>query len=233
MTRPLIALTSQFDLKKDRSFVYADYYRSIQRAGGVSYVLPMLIEEADVSRALEPAAGILFVGSDDIHPICYDQQEIHEKTDIEAPGKTRTDFAALKTALTRGLPIFAVCGGMQLLNVFFGGSLHQHIPDIAGAIVHRSGDPQNPAFHAIRVGDEQLSELIRGRRTEVNSYHHQCIDRLADELRVAAVAPDDIVEAVRIRDYRFGLGVQWHPEKISRRPEQAALFSAFIDATRE
>ena len=127
------------------------------------------------------------------------------------------EVALLQGALERDLPVLAICRGMQMLNVALGGTLAQHIEG------HRC--PGQANAHGLTIAAGSRLEGILG--TEVNSRHHQCVERLGDGLVVVARAPDDVVEAVEFPGKRFVVGVQWHPEDGA---EDWKLFAAFREA---
>ena len=142
------------------------------------------------------------------------------------------ELALTRAADARGLPILAICRGMQLLNVARGGSLHQHLPDlVTGEIDHRQTVPGARPTHAVQLdAHSHVARLLGIDHAEVNSFHHQAVDRLGGELVVAGRAPDGTVEAIEATDREFVLGVQWHAESLTARAEQAALFQAFVGA---
>ncbi len=161
--------------------------------------------------------GLLLTGGADITPELYGAPT-HPLSKLE-PDRDTFELGLLRAALDRGMPVLGVCRGLQLLNVAFGGTLHQHLPDRSTELVHsseyrdgrrHSGDMWVPAFHEITVTDQELSELTGG-TVHTNSYHHQGVARLGEGLAVAARAADGLVEAVVGMD-RQVLGVQWHPE---------------------
>jgi putative glutamine amidotransferase len=142
------------------------------------------------------------------------------------------ELALLAGAAERDLPVLAICRGMQALNVSRGGTLHQHLPDLT-ALEHDQGHASFKPAHAVSVAaGSLLHRLTRATALDVNSHHHQAIDRLGAGLRVCAVAADATVEAVWDPSARFCLGVQWHPEVLTHRSEHALLFTAFLDAAR-
>jgi putative glutamine amidotransferase len=130
------------------------------------------------------------------------------------------------------MPILAICRGMQVLNVARGGTLHQHLPEIVGVTVtHRqNGTPGSPT-HAVAVDpDSRLAAIVGHRHVHVNSFHHQAVDTLGERLTITARAEDGTVEGVEAVDRSFVVGVQWHAECLVDLDEQAALFSALVDA---
>ena len=138
------------------------------------------------------------------------------------------------------MPILAICRGTQALNIIRGGILHQHIPELSDEIAHRQTVPGDQPSHAVWVDpDSRLAEVLGNSELEVadiadvNSFHHQAIDRLGDGLRISARAPDGTIEAIEDPDRRFVIGVQWHAETLVHRPYEAALFRCFVEACRD
>ncbi|GAA4217219.1 gamma-glutamyl-gamma-aminobutyrate hydrolase family protein [Actinocatenispora rupis] len=166
---------------------------------------------------LDLVDGLLLTGGADIDPTRYDEPA-HPLAKLE-PVRDAFEFGLVRAALDRGLPILGICRGMQLLNVALGGTLHQHLPERSGELVHSSefrdgrrhpDDMWVPAEHVVTVTDPELVELA-GDTLTTNSYHHQGVARLGEGLRVAARADDGLVEAIVGVDLPV-LGVQWHPE---------------------
>ena len=149
---------------------------------------------------------------------------------LPAHGYVDDTDALLAGARERDLPVLGICHGMQALNVARGGSLRQHLPDVT-ALAHRQDhDPFVPA-HSVTVGAQSLLHRLTGAPAlPVNSFHHQAADRVGAGLEVCAEAPDGTIEALWDPSARFLLGVQWHPELLTHRPEQAGLFTALIAA---
>ncbi len=170
--------------------------------------------------------GLVLVGGTDVDPRLYGQ-EAQPETEPPDTERDRLEFRLLDEAIRAGLPVLAICRGIQLLNVFLGGTLIQHLDSAR----HRK-KPANrwePAHSIDVVPGTLLDEIAAAREWQVNSRHHQAIDRLGRGLRVAARDPEDkIIEAVDLPDRRFVLGVQWHPEdQVSHNSEQRRLFDAF------
>jgi putative glutamine amidotransferase len=135
------------------------------------------------------------------------------------------------------MPILAICRGTQALNIVRGGALYQHLPDLSDELAHRQTNPGTEPSHPVVVdADSQLWEAFGGGEievTDVNSFHHQAIDRLGQGLRVSARAPDGTIEAVEDPSRRFLIGVQWHAETLVHRAAEAELFRRFVDACRD
>ncbi|MCW3066328.1 MAG: peptidase [Solirubrobacterales bacterium] len=207
------------------------YLRAIDRVGGVPVVLPPL-GPAAVEAIVERVDGVCLSGGPDIDPAAYRGAD-HPALGPTEPALDAFELALARAADERGLPILAICRGLQLLNVARGGTLHQHLPEAAGdRIVHRQADPVDRPTHWVRVHSSgRLAAILARQRTKVNSFHHQAAADLGHGLTPVAWAPDGTIEALEGVGERFVLAVQWHAEGLVDRPEQRALFSAFVDAS--
>jgi putative glutamine amidotransferase len=206
------------------------YPRSVERAGALPVVIPP-VDVTHVESLLERLDGLMLSGGPDIHPSAYGA-EAHP-----ALGPTERDLDTFEVALVRaadarGMPILGVCRGLQMLNVARGGTLVQDIPDaISTDIQHRQELPGRIPTHAIVIEPGSRLEGVMGReRHEVNSFHHQAIDRLGRHLRAVAWAPDGVIEGIEAPDRDFLVGVQWHAESLAEREDQTGLLTAFVAA---
>ena len=218
----------------------ADKYPSaiIEATGCLPLTIPAIGSKIDVVAVLDKLDGLLLTGSpSNVHPSEYG----HEPLDAEILHDLERDATTLpliREAVRRDLPIFAICRGIQELNVALGGTLYQRLRDMPDRISHRppkdSPDgPYGPAHSVTVMPGGLLSALVQSEEIMVNSLHGQGIAQLAPGLLVEAVAPDGQIEAVRLPRARFVLGVQWHPEyKVMENPVSAALFAAFGEACR-
>lgn len=181
------------------------------------------VRTVDNPETLDDLSGLVLTGGTDLNPALYGQARLPE-TDQPDEERDERETRLLRDALVRDLPVLAICRGMQLLNVFCGGTLTQHIED------HRSPGVSNA--HAVWIAPESLLASVLGPGVyEVNSRHHQAIELLAPSLNVTARAADGTVEAVELLDRRFMLAVQWHPEDRVAGSDRK-LFEAFADALR-
>jgi putative glutamine amidotransferase len=206
------------------------YLAALEAAGAIPLVTPPLAPELALSL-VDRVDGICLSGGPDLDPRAYGGDP-HPATGPVESDLDDFELALTRAADARGLPILAICRGMQLLNVARGGSLHQHLPDlVSGEINHRQTAPGAQPTHPVALnGDSHVARVLRIDRAEVNSFHHQAVDRLGAGLVVTGRAPDGTVEAIEATDRDFVLGVQWHAESLTARAEQAALFRAFVDA---
>jgi len=211
------------------------YLNAIQAAGGLPVVIPPLEPDA-IEGLLDRVDGICLSGGPDLDPALY-AAEPHPQLGPIEPALDRIELAVAACADARQMPILAICRGTQALNVIRGGALHQHLPDLSTELAHRQTNPSTEPSHPVAVDpDTLLADVFAGAEvdvTDVNSFHHQAIDRLGEGLRVSARAPDGTVEAIEDPGRRFLIGVQWHAETLLHREAEAALFRRFVDACRD
>ena len=213
-----------------------DYRQAVLHVGGTPTILegPMAAEQA-----LSGIDGLLLTGGADVAPARYGEAA-HPTIREAEPGRDDFEIALVTSARARQLPIFAICRGIQVLNVACGGTLVQDIPSqITGALTHYLPVPPNQSFslaHEVWLErDSLLSKLMRERLAEadtceVNSRHHQAVKNVAKGFIVSATAPDGVIEAIEDPSVRFCVGVQWHPENFFRTGEFRPLFEEFLEA---
>jgi putative glutamine amidotransferase len=203
-------------------------------AGAVPVMLPPLGEPE--LAALDRLDGLLVPGSpSNVHPSLYGGGAT-ATPDFHDPARDATALPLIRAALARGMPVLAICRGIQELNVALGGTLHQQVQDLPGRMDHRGGSGP----HEVRYAPKHevaltggLATLIGARSIRVNSLHEQAIDRPAEGLVVEARAPDGVIEGVRVTGAGFAYGVQWHPEwGFADNQDSLAIFRAFGEACR-
>ncbi len=209
------------------------YLRAIEAAGGLPVVVPPL-DPGCVEALLSRVGGVCLSGGPDLDPKSYGER----RHPLTGPSESELDVFELELARVadaRGLPILAICRGMQVLNVARGGTLHQHLPDVVGGgITHRQQVPGRHTTHWVTLEpSSRVCQIVDRRRMKVNSFHHQAIATLGGGLSVSGWASDGTVESVEATDRGFLLGVQWHAECLVDRASQSALFREFVGAARE
>jgi gamma-glutamyl-gamma-aminobutyrate hydrolase PuuD len=203
------------------------YSAEVAAAGGVPVLLPPASpDEAAAECALDAVAGLVLPGGADVDPARYgaapDPQTGAPRTDRDA-----WELLLLRAALARGVPVLAICRGMQVLNVALSGTLVQHLPDLVGSDDH-CPTPGVHGRHEVRLEpDSRVGELL-GPSATVATYHHQAVAELGSGLAATGWAEDGVVEAVELED-GWVVGVQWHPEVY----DGARLFSGFLAACRD
>ncbi len=217
------------------------YIRATDRlVDGVPVLIPANGDMADVATLLSRLDGIILTGSrSNVQPALYDGPPHAEGTPEDAKRDAVT-LPLIRAAVAAGVPVLAICRGMQELNVALGGTLHQRLQDLPDRIDHSTPMHPNPKVrtgksHSVRIVPGSWLHRIAGATDiPVNSLHNQGMDRLAPNLVAEGVAPDGTVEAVRGLAPGFVIGVQWHPEydwetdAVSRR-----IFEAFGEAVRQ
>jgi putative glutamine amidotransferase len=207
------------------------YVEAIQRAGGLALMVPPdpRLEE-DPDQVLDLIDGLILAGGNDIDPHFYGADP-HPETNNTVPMRDRTELALARRAVERDLPVLGICRGMQLLNVAFGGTLLQHLPDEVGHGAHRLNPGSfDGTEHDVRLAPGSVAALAAGEEVHTtNSHHHQGIDRLGDGLVVTGSSTlDDLPEAIEAPGKQFVLGVQWHPEA----DERSRVVGTLVDAAR-
>jgi len=223
MNKPIIGITT--DIKNGNFEIEEKYAHAIANAGGIPLLIPSMPHNTSlIKETVERIDGLLLPGSRDMDPKYYNQAP-HPKLRPMSLERTEMEFAVLEDSLKRELPVIGICGGMQLLNVAFGGTLYQDIyaflPD---AMPHEKG-----ALHDISIDtDSKLFEIMGMDNLSVKSYHHQAVDKVGNGLRKSAETTDNIVEAVESTTGKYILGIQWHPE-LEDGKSSAKIFRSFIE----
>jgi putative glutamine amidotransferase len=214
-----------------------DDYREALRVAGIA--AHELVYEQDAPEAVVTRhGGVMLLGGSDVDPAWYGE-DLHPTTEVVAAPRDAYEIALVQAAVARDLPVFAICRGIQLMNVALGGSLIQDIPTqvIQPLEHHPEGDPAMIGHYVEVVPASTLAELVadeieRDGYCAVNSRHHQALNRIATGLKVSARSVDGVVEAVERPVSRFCVGVQWHPESFWRSGRFQGLFRGFLDAAR-
>ena len=220
--KPIIGVTPDFNAgdrkewggREPTYFLRGRYIRAIEELGGIPLVLPLHPDRATRRRLLQQLDGLLLTGSGpDLSPSLYGERQRYP-FGIVSERRTSFELDIVHLARQADVPLLAICGGMQAMNVAFGGSLFQDISSqISTALQHRQRTPATNLSHTVTViPDSLLRRIVRSRSMRVNSSHHQSVKVVAPSLIASALAEDGIVEAVESPANRFFLGIQWHPE---------------------
>lgn len=242
---PRIGITGSVALVRKlgtrRTFLNEPYVVAVREAGGLPLVITPAHEGESLRELCELLDGLLLTGGEDVEPARYGEPVRHPSVE-SVPERDALEFGLLDRALADGLPVFAICRGIQVLNVALGGSLHQNLPTERGTEVRHDQSKAEPPVprvqpsHAVTVlPGSFLADLVGEGELPVNSMHHQGIKGLAPRLFPVAYAADGVIEAVEANDpapSTFLVGVQWHPEELALGGDQASrrLFEAFVTA---
>jgi putative glutamine amidotransferase len=243
--RPLIAVTTTMwpggTHNLPRVQLNAAYISAVEAPGGTALPLTPAHGPESIRRILDVCHGLLLTGGEDVEPSRYGQSPIPEVGEVN-PERDEMEIAAVHEAVRRGMPILAICRGIQVLNVALGGTLYQDIPSQRGGdVLHEQEAPVNARWHAGRVHPGSGLERIFGAVDLcINSFHHQAVRDVAPSLEATVWAEDGIVEGVEGREHPWMYGVQWHPERGEahgptgdERDPDRRLFWAFVQACHE
>ncbi|MEV5503322.1 gamma-glutamyl-gamma-aminobutyrate hydrolase family protein [Nonomuraea fuscirosea] len=228
MSRPLIGITAYFEAARWGDWVREavvsppSYAKAVIRAGGAPVVLPPLGPHAvdDYVRGLR---GIVLAGGVELGADTYNGEQDEHVAEPQSH-RDRFELAVARAAVQADVPILAISRGMHVLNVAQGGTLIPWLPEVLDSDRHAVPG----AVHTIQVSVTSKLGKAVGDRVEVSVPHHQSVRRLGTGLLAVAWAEDQIVEGVELQGHRFGVGVQWHPE----RGDDNRLFDAFMEAAR-
>lgn len=221
--KPVIAMPKMGNDPR-RIYMKSKYIFSLWRSGAKVRWIPLDNVEQEIPTLLE-CDGLLMPGGVDIEPARYGQKTDEKCGKIDLP-RDAMEWWILDTFLPTGKPVLGICRGIQILNVFQGGTLHQHIDG------HSDFKSRSLGCHKVSlVPGSRLDGILQKQEITVNSLHHQVVDALGKDLVVCAASKDGYIEAVEHSAHPFCLGVQWHPEHMSRRdPLQMRIFHAFVEA---
>jgi putative glutamine amidotransferase len=206
------------------------YMQAVERAGGLPVVLPPLGHDT-IAPLLDRLCGICLSGGPDLDPRGYGTDERNPNLGSTEPELDAYELALAQLADARKMPVLGICRGVQALNVARGGTLHQHVADFTdGSVDHRQTARGRIPTHTVHIDpDSRLARVMGVTEAEVNSFHHQAVDRLGANLRAVAWAPDGLVEGIETTGPELFLGVQWHVESLVERPEHLALFCELVE----
>ncbi|MFE3752709.1 gamma-glutamyl-gamma-aminobutyrate hydrolase family protein [Nocardia tengchongensis] len=226
--RPIIGLPTYSERTRfghwdvDAAVLARTYVDLTERAGGIPVLLPPI--GAARPELVERLDGLVLTGGADLDPARYGAPA-HAATRGLRPDRDESEFGLFALAREAGLPVLAICRGLQLVNVALGGTLVQHIPDVVGHTDHSRTPGVFTVTTVTTVPGSQVA-AIAGPEVKAHCHHHQAIDILAPELTASAHAPDGIIEAAESREGPFLLGVQWHPEENAT---ESRLMRALVD----
>jgi putative glutamine amidotransferase len=230
MGRPFIGVLPLYDDDKESYWMLPGYMKGIEDAGGIPFMLPLTTNAEAIAQIADRFDGFLFTGGHDIHPKMYgeDVEEVCGDICVE---RDVMENALFKLAVKLDKPALGICRGLQLFNVSLGGTLYQDLPTyFKSEVVHKQNPPYTEPVHKVYVEKETpLYSMVGAEVLHVNSYHHQGIKTLSDQLVPAARAEDGLVEAVIMPDKTFIAAVQWHPEfNYKKDVHNYRLFEAFV-----
>jgi putative glutamine amidotransferase len=230
MTKPpIIGITTYHRGPAGEFCLFGTYTDAVQKAGGVPVLLPP--NQVNPGRIFDVIDGLILAGGGDINPELYGDLSHPMVYSVNAE-RDQFELSLAKLAFTGKIPILGICRGMQMLNIASGGDLVIHVPDVYGTdIMHRIDEPTSPIEHDIKIeANSRLAKITQTTKISVVSWHHQAVGNVPSDWRIAAFAPDGLVEAIEYKSHPWILGVQWHPEMSPKDAINARIFQAFVEA---
>lgn len=242
MNKPIIGISTSVLVDEgggfpgyERIYVNKDYVSSVISAGAVPLMIPMEDSEENLRQTLELVDGMIFSGGHDIAPIRYGE-EPHQKLQEICPERDDFDFLLYRLAKEHSLPILGICRGFQLMNVSEGGKLYQDLSlKNTESLKHSQGHGPSVPTHTVKVEPGSKFYKILGKEEiRVNSFHHQAVKSTSENVAISGKALDNVIEAIELKNYPFGLGVQFHPEMLQAKEEDMKkIFAALVSAAKE
>ena len=242
MNKPIIGISTSVLVDEgggfpgyERIYVNKDYVSSVISAGAVPLMIPMDATEENLRQTLELVDGMIFSGGHDIAPIRYGE-EPHQKLQEICPERDDFDFLLYRLAKEHSLPILGICRGFQLMNVSEGGKLYQDLSlKNTESLKHSQGHGPSVPTHTVKVeSGSKFYKILGKEEIRVNSFHHQAVKSTSENVAISGKALDNVVEAIELKNYPFGLGVQFHPEMLQAKEEDMKkIFAALVSAAKE
>jgi putative glutamine amidotransferase len=239
MKTPVIGITTRTyfipqgdgEPQSEANVAACTYVRAVADAGGDPILIPLVADGHYLGRVLDLCDGAILTGGWDIDPGLYGQEPHRTLRRVDSR-KDDTERLLAGMLLERTMPVLAICRGAEMLNIAAGGTLHQDVSLAAAEpLKHFQRAAGLTATHSIRIEpSSRLAAIVGAAELRVNSYHHQCIDRLAARFVPSAHAPDGILEAFEDPAHAFMIGIQCHPEDLAGERPFRHLFQALIAA---
>lgn len=239
MNSPLIGITT-FNEESYKGYptlvLHRAYINAIIKANGIPVLIPSGLSNDSLGVLLQKLNGILFSGGGDISVDYYGGQD-HPLNSYIDKERDRLEMYLMNVVIEQNKPFLGICRGLQVLNVFMGGTLFSHISSEKHDPIKHDyypDYPRNLLAHKIEImAGSKGSEIFGSTDIDVNSLHHQGVNKLADGLKAIGFAPDGLIEALELPGHKFGLAVQWHPECLTDQSGMRQLFNSFIIAARD
>lgn len=218
--------------KIDKVSVNNDYVEAVEKVKGIPIMLPVVSSDLSLNSFIDICDGFIFTGGTDINPIYYRENPYPKLRTVNSK-LDEFQLKLMKKVLKSKKPFLAICRGVQILNVVCGGTLYQDMEQITSSTIqHQQFGERYNVIHKVNFNKNTILHSLYGDETYVNSFHHQAINKLGNNLIISGRSPDSIIESIEVKGYNFGVGVQWHPEMmLTHSDSMKPLFKALIDAS--
>lgn len=239
MKKPIIGITSAHEKEEGlrnyhRTTVSIDYSKAVIASGGIPVILPVTDNEDIIKSQIELLDGLLLSGGCDVNPLLYGE-DFKEKNGVISPERDTHELLLLKHFTKTKKPILGICRGLQILNIYFNGSLYQDLSYYNSTQLKHRQDlyPELEVHKVLLKENSHLSNLF-GTSIMTNSFHHQSIKNLGEGFQVVGETSDGIIEAIEYKSDCFYMGIQWHPEMMIARGNKnmEKIFDLFIEKTK-
>lgn len=234
--KPVIGLIPLYDDKKDSYWMLPGYMKALEMCGALPLMLPLTEDRDCLTQAFAMCDGLLLTGGHDVDPHIYGMEPTGQ-CGILCENRDAMESILFELALEVDKPVLGICRGIQFMNAYLGGDLYQdletELPDGAKkAEKHHMTPPYDRTVHTVTVKEgSRLADIIGAGEHGVNSYHHQAVRTPAESVEIMAVSEDGLAEALMVKEKRFMLGVQWHPEFSYRTDlDSRKILQAFVRA---
>ncbi|MCD8035924.1 MAG: gamma-glutamyl-gamma-aminobutyrate hydrolase family protein [Clostridiales bacterium] len=230
-SKPMIGVMPLYDETKESIWMLPGYMDGIYEAGGIPVILPFGINAEDLAKIDETIDGYLFTGGHDINPKLYSEE--NRSCGVTLENRDSLEKLVFEKAYAEDKPILGICRGLQIINVFLGGTLYQDLPTERPTNIHHvMTKPYDGTAHYVDiVKGSKLHDLLGRDTLGVNSLHHQAVKELAPKLAVMAASEDELIEAFEEPAKRYLWAVQWHPEFSYKTDESSRkIFKSFVEA---
>lgn len=232
-TKPLIGIVPLVDVEKESYWMLPGYMEGITEAGGIPLMLPLTEDINVIEQMIGTLDGFLLTGGHDVSPKLYGEEKLPECGEC-CEMRDRMEEKLFLSALKADKPVFGICRGIQFMNAVLGGTLYQDIPtQYSTTTQHHMEPPYDRSVHSVSIVESTpLAKILSCEKINVNSYHHQAIKVLSNQLKPMAISEDGLVEAVYYPDKTFVIALQWHPEFSFKKDHHSRkILKAFVDAT--
>lgn len=229
---PVIGLIPLYDDAKESYWMLPGYMKVLEQCGALPIMLPLTGDKAVLEQAFSMCDGLLLTGGHDVGPYIYGKEPTKE---CGIPCRLRDEMESIlfDMAFKSDKPVLGICRGLQFMNAYLGGDLYQDLPtEYECKVEHHMTPPYDRTAHKVEVFEgTMLADVIGAGLHEVNSYHHQAIKCLAEPLESMALSEDGLIEAVCVKNKKFMMGVQWHPEfSYKVNADSVNIVQAFVDS---